>query len=180
MNKLHFGIIASTLLATLGATANIARNDYQQLQQPPQSSREISSSALFEDKGDDWSALHDANHLFGNPTERPISQARQPKTLPKTQLKLVLSGTFTHHDSNKASALIGSNSRQSKRYRIGDTLPGGAELVAVHKGSVTLRREGQDELLQFARRKTSSNRPYSQTLSYNRQDGDDGWVPDDL
>lgn len=179
MTRLHFAIIASTLLLTLGATAHIARSDYQELQKPAEMSASNPGPSLKRST-QHLGNLSRAEDLFGNATLAPANTPAAHRALPKTQLKLVLSGTFTHHDHNKSSALIGNNARQSKRYRVGDTLPGGAELIAVHKGSVTLRRQGRDELLQFARRKTSASHPPTRTASINRQGDAEEWSEDDF
>lgn len=180
MNTLHLGIIASTLLFTLGATARVARDDHQLLSQltAPQTPPPTQSTTTIPD----WSALSQAYDLFGSPQQSPTEDADRHKPLPQTRLKLVLSGTFTHHNSEKASALIGSNPRQTKRYRAGDTLPGGAELTAIHKGFVTLRYNGQEEVLQFVGRKNPTHRtaPSPQTLSHNNQPSNPGKAPDSL
>jgi len=85
--------------------------------------------------------------LFG----RHIVEKSAPKQkdIPETRLDLVLKGTFTHAENEKASALIAPSNKKTDRYFVGDQVPGGAELVAVHRGEVILRRNGQDESLKL-------------------------------
>lgn len=93
------------------------------------------------------------NTLFGRIIETS-EKAEPQQVLPETRLNLTLKGTFTHIDSSKASALIAENSNNTERFFVGDEIPGGAELVAVRKGEITLRRNGQDELLKLPYLKT--------------------------
>lgn len=88
-----------------------------------------------------------ALHLFGNPADKPVAPP-QPAELPKTDLKLVLVGAITDTDPAKASALIEAD-RQTKRYFVGDTIPGGAVLHEVLPDSVVLRRDRRYETLDF-------------------------------
>ena len=83
--------------------------------------------------------------LFGR---KPLeSENTAQKMLPQTRLELVLKGTFTHVEEDKAIALIALPNKRAEKYHIGNELPGGAELIAVKQGEVILRRNGMDERL---------------------------------
>lgn len=101
-------------------------------------------------------------NLFGNIDITPQGKsAEAPVELVETRLNIQLLGTFTHSDALQASALIADGSKRTKRYFVHDQIPGNAELVAVHKAHVVLRRNGRDELLRFPRlseRQTGNNR----------------------
>lgn len=83
--------------------------------------------------------------LFGIKKDDQVIQA--PRELPQTRLELVLKGTFTHDNEQKASALIALPGKPEKRYKIGEGLPGGAKLITVNRGEIVLRRNDRDELL---------------------------------
>ena len=86
-------------------------------------------------------------HLFGDVAANIV--APPPMTeLPKTDLKLVLVGAITDSDPQKASALIGAEN-QTRRFYIGDNIPGGAVLHEVLADSVVLKREDRFETLLF-------------------------------
>jgi len=93
--------------------------------------------------------------LFG--TAVVETAVKSIEKLPETRLNLTLAGTFTHIEASQASALIGESGRQSKRYFVGEEVPGNAELVEVKAGTVVLRRNGQDELLRLPMLKDSEN-----------------------
>lgn len=86
-------------------------------------------------------------HLFGDVAANVV--APPPMTeLPKTDLKLVLVGAITDSDPQKASALISADN-QTRRFYIGDNIPGGAVLHEVLADSVVLKREDRFETLFF-------------------------------
>ena len=86
-------------------------------------------------------------HLFGNPAAKPAAPA-MPKELPKTDLKLTLVGAITDSDPSRASALIDAE-KQTRRYYIGENIPGGAVLHEVRADSVVLKRDNRYETLSF-------------------------------
>jgi general secretion pathway protein C len=145
--------ISSLLLVTAVALALVAKDDYSLLMP-------VSSSSANDDANDNSSQKkHSKPHqstlisdskvgsLFG----RVIEETRTPtqKDIPETRLDLVLKGTFTHAEDTKASALIAPSNKKTDRYFVGDQVPGGAELIAVHRGEIILRRNGQDERLKL-------------------------------
>lgn len=86
-------------------------------------------------------------HLFGDVAANIV--VPPPMTeLPKTDLKLVLVGAITDSNPQKASALIEAD-QQTRRFYIGDNIPGGAVLHEVLADSVVLKREDRFETLFF-------------------------------
>lgn len=82
------------------------------------------------------------------------SASADNKPLPTTRLSLTLSGTFTHSDPELASALISQKGKTAKRYKIGQSVPGGAKLHAVNAQSVTISRGGTLEELRYPKPKS--------------------------
>lgn len=133
---------------TVGGLILIAKSDYARLtssisqnpdQEPSNKKPSSSPSAL--------SSFSQTAKLFGQDTVKPQEVA--PEQLPETRLNLILKGTFTHENSEKASALIAESNKSTARFFVGNEIPGGAELIAIRKGEVILRRNGQDELLKL-------------------------------
>ena len=135
----------------LAGLAMLAHRDYQQLSSDTEiSAQPVNPAAANGSTGYSLQSIR-ASQLFGAPPDpKPVVQER-PKVLPETRLNLKLMGTFTSTLSNAASALITDGGGRSKRYFVGQQVPGNAELVAVYKDSVTLRRNGRDEALKFPR-----------------------------
>ncbi|HSC75381.1 MAG TPA: type II secretion system protein N [Pseudomonadales bacterium] len=88
-----------------------------------------------------------ALHVFGDVAANVVAPP-PPADLPKTDLKLVLVGAITDSDPKKASALIQADT-QTRRFYIGDNIPGGAVLHEVLSDSVVLERDGRYETLFF-------------------------------
>jgi type II secretory pathway component PulC len=86
-------------------------------------------------------------HLFGEITA-VVAEPPPPTDLPKTDLKLVLVGAMTDSDPQKASALISADN-QTRRFYVGDSIPGGAVLHEVLADSVVLKRDARYETLFF-------------------------------
>lgn len=94
-------------------------------------------------------------HLFGQ-LGAASTENTGNRPLPQTRLQLVLKGAFTNTDASQASALIAaSKGKTSKRYKVNETLPGGAKLHSVATDSVTLDRGGNLEVLRFPKAKSS-------------------------
>ena len=148
------GVLTCICICTVGMLAFIAKADYAQL------ANSLSQKPSLEDTNKQSSEAHfsksnfeQITKLFGQIIVAP-KEAQPKQNLPETRLDLTLKGTFTHKDSDKASALIAENSKSTARFFVGDEIPGGAELIAVRKGEITLRRNGQDELLKLPFLKT--------------------------
>jgi general secretion pathway protein C len=105
-------------------------------------------------------------HLFGElDAEAPVLVAEQ-EDAPDTQLSLELRGTIAASEDSKALAIIAERGGSERVYFIGDAVPGGASLHAVHLDRVLLRRAGQLEALRLPRsedtasaRRTSAAQP---------------------
>ncbi len=85
-------------------------------------------------------------HLFGNPGGA-VDLAQLARQAPATPLRLTLRGTFNEDGPEGGYAIISDESGAHRRYRVGDRLPGDAELLGIYAGRVLLRRAGIDESL---------------------------------
>ncbi len=86
------------------------------------------------------------------------SETVKPNTqeLPKTNLRLTLTGVSATENQKRATALIEGPDRNTESYGVGDTLPGNADLHSVHNDRVILSRAGKLETLFFAESGSSS------------------------
>jgi len=91
--------------------------------------------------------------LFGSAKSQPT---KQPTSLPKTRLKLSISGLFANADGS-GQALIAANNKPAKLYRVGDKLPGDAVLESVNPEYVVLSRAGRFEQLPLLLSRVSKN-----------------------
>ncbi len=91
-------------------------------------------------------------HLFGN-AAGPAAPAPQPRPVdaPATRLDLKLVGVLASDDRGDARAIIGAPGVPDRHYRLGDTVPAGAELAAIRRDHVLLKRNGRFETLALAR-----------------------------
>lgn len=85
-------------------------------------------------------------HLFGEPS-RVVEQA--PVELPETNLKLTLRGLIASSLPAEAAAIIADSSNNENFYKIGDKLPGNAELSEIHADRVVIQRGGRYETLKL-------------------------------
>jgi general secretion pathway protein C len=88
-------------------------------------------------------------HLFGKVGVTALAKSDQPKTAPKTRLRLVLKGVFTEDLGSASGAIIEEIGRSTEYYRIGDKVPGNATLEEVYSDRVLIRRAGKLETLAF-------------------------------
>ncbi len=147
-------LITCICIFTAAGLSFALKNDYEETKQNKyQKVKEITSGKLSNSTHTSRLNLEQITKLFGQ-ASNSSQQAPPIKKLPETRLDLTLKGTFTHKDNDKASALISENSKSATRFFLGDKIPGGAELIAVRKGEITLRRNGQDELLKLPYLKT--------------------------
>lgn len=93
-------------------------------------------------------------HLFGQPP--PQTPVQVPVSAPETQLELSLRGTLASQNPQRARAIIATPKGDEDHYAVGDTLPGGAEIRAIHPDRVVLMREGQYETLKLPRERRAS------------------------
>lgn len=106
-------------------------------------------------------------HLFGLPGNAPT-----PAT--ETALALVLRGTIAASDPRLGTAFIADAQGRDARYRVGDRLPGGAQLDAVYAGRVLLLNNGQRETLSLrgvAGSGMATDRPAPSSTAPERVDG---------
>ncbi len=88
-------------------------------------------------------------HLFGNAADKPPVVQVVDRVLPKTELRLLLVGAITDSDPTKASALITAIGSGTRRYYVGDAIPGDAVLYKVDPATVVLKRANRYETLSF-------------------------------
>ncbi len=86
-------------------------------------------------------------HLFGEVTREVV--APQPVDLPETNLKLTLRGLIASTDPDEARAIVADASGKEDFYRIGDKLPGNAELDEIHVDRIVIKRGGRYETLKL-------------------------------
>jgi general secretion pathway protein C len=101
--------------------------------------------------------------LFGNaaPGIDPRALAAQA---PETALRLTLRGTLSEQSPEGGIAIIADEQGVDRAYRVGDALPGGARLEAIHAGRVLLSRDGVNEALSLPRT-ASAAEPARQTAT---------------
>ena len=87
--------------------------------------------------------------LFGNTNTKPKKAAPITKNLPKTTLKLTLTGVLASTNKKQASALIQGPNKETINYKVNDELPGGAILKDVFADRVVIDRSGRLENLVF-------------------------------
>lgn len=84
----------------------------------------------------------------GQGAEGSVSSVER-ETAPETGLTLTLHGVFLATRGDRSSAILSGRDDAAERYVVGDELPGGAELVAVERNRILLRRNGEVESLSF-------------------------------
>ena len=96
-------------------------------------------------------------HLFGEAQKIDTAVTDAPIDAPKTNLKLVLRGVFSHTDQAKAMAIIADAAGKEKLYRNGGQVPGGASVHTIYPDRVILERNGQFETLFLPRDELPNN-----------------------
>lgn len=87
--------------------------------------------------------------FFGQPPAgQPVADVIR-KQAPETNLRLRLEGVFVSRQPSLSGAIVAGTDGVAEHYRIGDTLPGNAELVDVDPAQILLRRNGVFETLTF-------------------------------
>ncbi|TNC82517.1 MAG: hypothetical protein C9356_03605 [Oleiphilus sp.] len=87
--------------------------------------------------------------LFGKAGAAPEKQLVEEKELPKTNLKLTLTGVSAGSGNQIASALVEGPDRNTEVYKVGDTLPGNATLHNIYDDRIVIDRSGRLENLYF-------------------------------
>lgn len=154
-------IALAILLASIGLTALQLHPIVTALTSPDQSTP--SSSKISKSK----TSLPQANQstsvnkdiasysLFGD-FNKVIDEKPDIQELPKTNLRLTLTGVSATENQKSATALIEGPDRTTESYRIGDNLPGNASLHSVHNDRVILSRSGKLETLFFTESDSST------------------------
>jgi len=88
-------------------------------------------------------------NLFGKLNSKPKIAETEQKDLPKTRLKLTLTGIVAGQGKITPSALIEGPDKQTLLYKIGDDIPGNATLNNIYSDRVVLNRSGRLENLLF-------------------------------
>ena len=86
-------------------------------------------------------------HLFGEVTQQLV--APQPVDLPETNLKLTLRGLIASPNQAEARAIVADPSGKENFYKVGDKLPGNAELKEIHADRIVIQRGGRYETLKL-------------------------------
>ena len=87
--------------------------------------------------------------LFGSP---PVAQGVAEgikRQAPETGLQLRLSGVLVGRQPQSSGAIVAQNNGDAAYYRVGEALPGNAELMEVEPGRILIRRNGRYETLTF-------------------------------
>ena len=91
-------------------------------------------------------ALYD---FFGR-SERAVEVAEAVRrSAPETRLRLRLEGVLVAQRPEDSGAIVAGSNGETAYYRVGEMLPGNAELAEVEPGRVLIRRGGRYESLAF-------------------------------
>lgn len=103
-------------------------------------------------------------HLFGRvETAQPVETA--PVALPATPLNLRLVGVFfIERGADRALALIAEGNGLERGYRIGESLPGGAQLEQIQRDRVVVSRDGRQEVLNLPKLDEIGKAPASREM----------------
>lgn len=122
-----FALVRLVLLLVAGPTLPVPETSTA----PP---FEATRSPLTADSIANW-------HLFGRSASLPDTVA----SAPETELRLFLRGTLNESVPEQGIAIISDAEGNERAYRVGETLPGEAKLVAVHAARVLIDRGGRRE-----------------------------------
>lgn len=87
--------------------------------------------------------------FFGRPdTQGGVAEVVR-RSAPETGLRLRLEGVLVGQRPEDSGAIVAGSNGETEYYRVGDSLPGDAELAEVEAGRVLLRRGGRYESLTF-------------------------------
>ena len=89
-----------------------------------------------------------SKHLFGEAGAQAPVQDNQ-ETSVQTRLPLELQSVFVSEIAEESTAIVAQKGKSGRMYRVGDNLPGNAELVEVAHDQIYIRRAGVRESLPF-------------------------------
>jgi general secretion pathway protein C len=87
--------------------------------------------------------------LFGKTPDGGQTPGGRAEPVRETRLNLTLKGILAHREEGKKLALIAGGDEEEKVYAVGDSVPGGAEIVRIEPRRVILRRNGITESLKL-------------------------------
>src|SRR5690554_5156482 len=87
--------------------------------------------------------------FFGRPEGQAGVADVVRRSAPETGLRLRLEGVLIGQRPEDSGAIVAGSNGETEYYRVGDTLPGNAELAEVEPGRVLIRRGGRYESLAF-------------------------------
>ncbi len=87
--------------------------------------------------------------FFGRPEGESRVAEVVRRSAPETGLRLRLEGVLLAERPEDSGAIVAGSNGETAHYRVGDTLPGNAELAEVETGRILIRRNGRYESLAF-------------------------------
>jgi general secretion pathway protein C len=90
-----------------------------------------------------------AHAMFGRPVNQAPVAELVKRSAPETRLNLSLEGVMIAQRPEDSGAIVAGSNGVTEHYRVGDTLPGNAQLAEVETNRVLIRRNGQYESLSF-------------------------------
>ncbi|MEX2473570.1 type II secretion system protein N [Marinobacter sp.] len=87
--------------------------------------------------------------FFGRPEGESRVAEVVRRSAPETGLKLRLEGVLLAERPEDSGAIVAGSNGETEHYRVGDSLPGNAELAEVEEGRILIRRGGRYESLAF-------------------------------
>ncbi|MDY6816280.1 MAG: type II secretion system protein N [Pseudomonadota bacterium] len=87
--------------------------------------------------------------FFGRPGVQAGVAESVKRSAPETVLRLRLEGVLVGERPEGSGAIVAGSNGETAYYRVGDMLPGNAELAGVEPGRIILRRGGRYESLTF-------------------------------
>ncbi len=105
--------------------------------------------------------VKDFRLLFGEAQDKP--RLAKNADIPKTNLNLTLRGALAGSEGVVSSAIIQGSDGQDQLYRVGDFIPGGAQLNSVHPRHVVISYNGKLQKLLFPEIKADNQgvQPYT-------------------
>ncbi len=113
-----------------------------------------------------------SKHLFGEagaPVAGPVVASNEPSV--ETRLPLELQSVIVSDDPDFSSAIIAQRGKPGRMYRIGDSVPGNAEVVEITPDVIYLRRAGVRESLSFPSGKFKATQVANSSTNRNAQAG---------
>lgn len=94
--------------------------------------------------------------FFGRPAEQTGVAEVVKRSAPETGLRLRLEGVLVGQRPEDSGAIVAGSNGETAYYRVGDLLPGNAELAEVEPTRILIRRGGRYESLAFEEADTSA------------------------